>query len=550
MPSYLITDPNSGNKLKLTGDSPPTEQELNDIFSKFNTEAQQEPAESSSDLFKGGGNLKSPSGATRSFAEEPELTWNETGKQAIKSIPSSAVKAGKAFVDTGRMIWRADKALYNAVTNPSKTLTGLKDVDIGDTFNKIKTMGSSVFDEMIVKRYGSMNNFKKTLASDPVGVMFDVSTVLGGVGGITRQAGNMGNLSKVSKAGQVASKMAEIADPTQIAAKAISGTSKIVGLGAKGIDQIIDKGIVKSIRPSVSGQKNYTQIKQYTDKARDAVKTIMGNKDNLVFTTEAGEQAGRLPQNLREFSQALDQTKGGIFKQYNKMAQDAGEVGAKVDLNPITNELEKIISNKTLNDLRPEVVDYANSRMVSLMKRGEYTTEEAQDAIKILNSSLEAFYKNPTYETASKAYVDSLIANNLRSGLDSVIENLKGPGYQELKNKYGSLKAIEKDVNRAAVVDSRKNIKGLIDFSDVFSGYHLVQGLLSVNPQIIGASVASKGIAGLYRHLNNPNRIVKSMFSGAEKVIKSTPKKKIPLGTKMGTYQAGKLYEAEENQTY
>lgn len=33
MPTYKITDPSSGKTLKLTGDSPPTEQELNDIFS-------------------------------------------------------------------------------------------------------------------------------------------------------------------------------------------------------------------------------------------------------------------------------------------------------------------------------------------------------------------------------------------------------------------------------------------------------------------------------------------------------------------------------------
>lgn len=534
MPTYFITDPNSGKKLQLTGDSPPTEQELNDIFSKTSGVNARAP--------------KSPSGASRSFEEEKPLTWGEVGAQAVKSIPSSAAKAGKAFIDTGKMIWSADKALYNAVTNPSKTFEGIKNVDVGDTFNKIKSMGSAAFNEMVVNRYGSMNNFKKTLAGDPVGVMFDVSTVLGGSGSLMSGVGKVGNLSKVSKAGQLVSKMAKTADPIQVAEKAISGTGKMVGLGAQKIDQIIDRGIVKSIRPSVTGQRNFTQIKQYTEKARDAVKTIMGNKDNLSFTTEAGEEAGRLPKNLREFSQSIDQTKSGIFKQYDSMAKEVGDAGGKVDLNPITKELEKIFQDKTLNDLRPEVVDYANSRMTALSERGEYTTEEAQNAIKILNNSLEAFYKNPTYETASKAYVDSLIANNLRSSLDSVIENLKGPGYQELKNKYGSLKTIERDVNRAAVVDARKNIKGLIDFSDIFSGYHLVKGLISIDPAQVSAGVAAKGLAGLYRHLNDPNRIVKSMFSGAEKVVKAIPKKQIPLSVRMGAYQTGKLYEAEENQ--
>ena len=33
MPTYLVTDPQSGRKVKLTGDSPPTDAELEDIFS-------------------------------------------------------------------------------------------------------------------------------------------------------------------------------------------------------------------------------------------------------------------------------------------------------------------------------------------------------------------------------------------------------------------------------------------------------------------------------------------------------------------------------------
>ncbi|RPJ55915.1 MAG: hypothetical protein EHM12_11140 [Dehalococcoidia bacterium] len=43
MPTYKITDPNTGKTVRLTGDSPPTEQELNDVFSKVGEDKQQEP---------------------------------------------------------------------------------------------------------------------------------------------------------------------------------------------------------------------------------------------------------------------------------------------------------------------------------------------------------------------------------------------------------------------------------------------------------------------------------------------------------------------------
>ncbi len=43
MPVFLVTDPQSGRKVKLTGDSAPTEQELNEIFSNL-PPAQQDPS--------------------------------------------------------------------------------------------------------------------------------------------------------------------------------------------------------------------------------------------------------------------------------------------------------------------------------------------------------------------------------------------------------------------------------------------------------------------------------------------------------------------------
>ena len=48
MPDYIATDPNTGRKVKLTGDSPPSEQELIQIFSQF--EQPQTPTVVDSDL--------------------------------------------------------------------------------------------------------------------------------------------------------------------------------------------------------------------------------------------------------------------------------------------------------------------------------------------------------------------------------------------------------------------------------------------------------------------------------------------------------------------
>jgi hypothetical protein len=286
---------------------------------------------------------------------------------------------------------------------------------------------------------------------------------------------------------------------------------------SQAIDKAIDAGISKGIRPSVEGQRTFGKMNKYNERARVAVKAITANKANLALADDAGQVTAKLPGTVKELSQAIDQTKKQTFAKYDAMASQAGGQGAAVDLADIVSELGKVADNKVLNDLRPEIANYVRTRQKAFSDRGRYTTTEAQDAIATMNDALEAYYKNPSYENATKASVDSLIANRLRKGLDSTIEGIKGEGYQDLKNTYGALSTIERDVVRRSIVDARKNVKGLIDFSDIFSGSQVVSGLLSFNPATIASGVTAKAIASVYKHLNSPNRAIKNMFTAVDK---------------------------------
>ena len=69
-------------------------------------------------------------------------------------------------------------------------------------------------------RYGSLESIKQTFATDPVGMLSDVSVIFTG--------GSMlpGKVGKISK-------IASIADPVNVATQAVKGTSKLAGLGIK-----------------------------------------------------------------------------------------------------------------------------------------------------------------------------------------------------------------------------------------------------------------------------------------------------------------------------
>lgn len=342
---------------------------------------------------------------------------------------------------------------------------------------------------------------------------------------------NVASILPIGKGGQVVAKGAKAGLPV-VKEAAGAATTRIATSFAKRelskIDTFIDSSLIKGIRPAVKGTA--PQFKAFQGKAREAVFTILENKNNLKFADEAGDFVTKLPENLREFSESVDQTKKFIFKQYDSLAQSAGEAGAKVKLVPIVKELRTVTKNKVLRDQAPEVVSYAERRAKALFNRKQYSTSEAQEAVEILNRNLEAFYKNPTYDNATKVTIDAMIANNLRKGLDEAVSGITGKQYQVLKNKYGALKTVEKDVARRAIVDARKNIKGLIDYSDILSGGQVVSGILSLNPALVASGATQKIIASVFKRINDPNRIIKNMFQKVDKVVERAKARGISRG--------------------
>jgi hypothetical protein len=247
-----------------------------------------------------------------------------------------------------------------------------------------------------------------------------------------------------------------------------------------------------------------------------AVDDIIENKNNLkLIDREGNYRNGKLPETLEEFSQALGQEKRKIFDEYDSLAMQADNAGAKILMAPIVSELDGIIQNKVMSTISPETIKYAETRK-SALENKSFTAKETQEIMQILNQSEKAYYANPTPEMKGKAYVDCMIANNLRAGLDAAIEGATGVEYAPLKRKYGALRMLETDVTKRAIVDARKNIRGLIDFSDIFSSSQLMQGLLAQQPALIASGGMIKVASAAIKYVNDPNRIVKRMFKKAE----------------------------------
>ena len=154
-----------------------------------------------------------PENKSQKFLNEYESDEN-TFFQAISNIPSSAKQFGNDIITP---------FLHPIKTAKSIGQLGSSVVNLfraGDQGNEqlAKEVGN-----FFVQRYGSLENIKKTFATDPVGMLSDVSIILTGGGALTAKApaiaGQVGNVVKTA---------GKVIDPINVGAKAVSTATPLI----------------------------------------------------------------------------------------------------------------------------------------------------------------------------------------------------------------------------------------------------------------------------------------------------------------------------------
>lgn len=289
-------------------------------------------------------------------------------------------------------------------------------------------------------------------------------------------------------------------------------------------DAIINNYYSRAVKPSISGKTTAADTAAYQAKTSQAVNTIVQNKSNLSLVTEEGtKETGRLPQNLNEFSQSIDQTKKSIYSQYDALARQSGDKGITVNPKGITNELKPVIESEALQLTHPEAIEYAQKVSDRYANAKPLDPKVTQDVIENYNAELQAFYRNPTYNMASRVAIDAAVVRHFRTALDEVISKATGEKYQALRNQYAALKTIEADVTKAANRVARLNNKGLADYTDIFSGGDIAAGLLTLNPALFAKGIAQHGIKNWIKSFNSPDKAISNMFSKADTGLPTKP---------------------------
>lgn len=473
---------------------------------------------------------KAPSEYIQSYIDNYQSDGN--GSYSLKQTtpePSIAQDIGAAAKETfvkpfqdrmQQIVDRPDQSFGSDVLQTAGALAGgVSDIALGAVKEGVKVFTpQAVQDKVSELAQKAGITVAGAIPQEALTALANHPEALGNIQAIVDLATTVPAIKPVAEALQGVAKPA-IKVVEQGAKTSLDLASKALTPSEKALESKILVKYQKGVKPTIQGQKTAQNVVDYKQNVISGVKTIKENMADLQFTNDAGEIIkGETPKNLQQFSDAIDQTKKSVFKQYDTLAKKAGGAGVTVDTSKIASELDSVINDKALSITSPNAIAYAKATKDRLLNTGIIDAETAQNVVQNYNKSLEAFYRNPSYDNATQAAIDATIANNVRKTLDEGISSLTGKQYGALKKQYGALKAIEKDVVKASLRDARKNVKGLIDFTDIFTGSQLVHGLATMNPATIASGIASKGIQTIHKTLNDPNRAIEKMFATVGKL--------------------------------
>ena len=296
--------------------------------------------------------------------------------------------------------------------------------------------------------------------------------------------------------------------------------------------------INKSIKPTVKWKMNQADYNKFIDDTLDVVDLMDKNKWILQYTDDAWTAVTwKMPTNMRETSEALWNLKKVLYDQYNEIAKKAGDAGARVDMNKAFQQLDdlsKDISQNIANPQTKNIIDtYKDALLQYTDDAGTIAIEDAQKLTQDFNKQLTAFFKNPNMNDVSKnsiiAQLNKWTKDAINDSIDDVLDNSIKNGssassqYTQLKSFYGKIKTIEDEISKRALVEARKNAKGLSStILDSLSWWEFTSAVLSLDPVKAGKAWVMNLISRYYNYVNNPNTQLNNLFKLVERTNNPT----------------------------
>lgn len=237
-------------------------------------------------------------------------------------------------------------------------------------------------------RYGGVENIKNTLYNDPIGALADVSTVVSGVGAGAGLLGKAGTASKLSK-------VASLADPLQLTAKAVGATTrpltKFFPSIAKNLpkaDDLVMRGVgnptvqKKMIVPAEKIVPKYNLWERTPESVTEVIKGLNTKRQGAI---EGAGATANLQDLLKPLDDAISELKNNKFA----MKSDS----AKGQLNEMMRRRKDLVEtfSKTESTDVPNIPDTSSKQSALLDDVG--ALDQAMDILRNKKSSANSAHE-------------------------------------------------------------------------------------------------------------------------------------------------------------
>ena len=380
------------------------------------------------------------------------MSYGDMLGQAVSNIPSSA----------GNMA----TGLYHAVTNPVQTVSGMLDVGAGalqkalpkpvvDFVNQFETNpeaaqravnAATAVGGAMKERYGSVEGIKNTIATDPVGAMGDLSTLLGGGAALA------GRIPMAGKVASTLSTASDITNPITLAGKGVSKTADMASA-------LVQGGL--GLKTGVGTEP----IAQAVKAGREGNQTVVENMRGTVPMT-----------------QVLDDAKSNLAKM--NLDKQAEYRSGMVDIK----------NDKTQLDFKGIDKALADAEKYSTYK-GKVVNQGAADVLKDIKAKVDNWKKFDPAEYHTPEGIDKL-----KQSLWESIEKLP----MESKTAYSAAKEVYDSVKKEISKQAPEYSKVMSDYSQASDKIKEIERTLSLGDKA-SADTAMRKLQSLMRNNVNTN---------------------------------------------
>lgn len=500
--------------------------------------------------------------------QPPAPSWSEIPGQALANAPSSALNMVESVahpflhpIQTAESFYDLGKGLASKVG-----LLSQAPEDKASNEAAVNAVG-----HFFAGRYGSIDNLKRTLATDPVGVLADATIVLTGgelagarlpgmVGSVARAAGTVGRaIDPMAAAGKIATPIARgVGRAASLPLALSSGTAprNIIMAGKAGLE---------GNDTFASQMRGLDDINQPVEMADSALKQIGIDRSTAYNAGMSGVRADTTMLDFTPINKAVDDAEGMVsFEGVPISDQAAGvwsDIKSKVDNWQTQPPQFDASGNPFWPHHTPEGLDKLKQSIGEIRQKTDPGTLERKVADSVYNSiKTEVAKQAPDYAATMQDYSDASEklqglrkTFSLREGMtdDTKLRKLQSTMRDNVNTNFGS---------RTKLLDMLATKEPDLPYALAGQGMNTWlprgQARLATNLAALGATgatlatgnlPAAAGLAGTLA-ATSPRLIGETAYVGG-RGLKALQKVGRPMG--LGAYQLGRLpLSSNDNPMY